>query len=71
MSNCKAESKRHEYVQELEKVMAVTRVGRCNGTVSCDKDKFGKALRTDIDCMEQLVGKFIIYLFEDIEIGIF
>jgi hypothetical protein len=59
MSNCVAESLRHEYVRELRKYINITQVGPCNGHVQCEKDPKGKALRIDTDCMKRLNGKLI------------
>ncbi|KAI6190735.1 Glyco-tran-10-N domain-containing protein [Aphelenchoides bicaudatus] len=62
MSNCGAESARHEYVRKLKEFINVTRVGKCDGNVQCDKDSAGKALRVDMDCMQQLNDEHHFYL---------
>lgn len=59
MSNCGAESLRHEYVRKLRDHIEVTQVGGCDGTVQCEKDPDGKALRIDMDCMKNLNSKHI------------
>jgi Mor family transcriptional regulator len=57
MSNCGADSSRHEYVRRLREHIDVTQVGECDGTVQCQKDPDGKALRIDMECMQNLNGK--------------
>jgi hypothetical protein len=42
--------------------MNVTQVGPCDGTVQCDKDPDGKALRVDMDCMQKLNNEHHFYL---------
>ncbi|KAI6234861.1 Alpha-(1,3)-fucosyltransferase C [Aphelenchoides fujianensis] len=62
MSNCKSESKRHVYVDALAANIEVTRVGRCNGTIQCSKDSFGKVHRVDLACMKELIDGHYFYL---------
>ncbi|KAI6224481.1 Alpha-(1,3)-fucosyltransferase C [Aphelenchoides fujianensis] len=62
MSNCGSESKRHAYVDELAAHLEVTRVGRCNGTIQCDKDAGTKMHRVDLDCMKRLIDSHHFYL---------
>jgi hypothetical protein len=58
MSNCKAESKRLDYVHALEKYIKVTKIGKCEGKIKCGKDDGKKVQRADIECMQKRIGKF-------------
>ncbi|KAI6234862.1 Alpha-(1,3)-fucosyltransferase C [Aphelenchoides fujianensis] len=62
MSNCDAQSKRHEYVSALAAHIEVTRVGRCNGTFECPKNRDLKGRLKKTNCMKELIDSHFFYL---------
>lgn len=62
VSNCKTESKREEYVKELEKFMNISIFGKCRNQKcdkACEKDHIGK----DNLFMAQELGCLLTFSF--------
>ncbi|KAI6175168.1 Glycosyl transferase domain containing protein [Aphelenchoides fujianensis] len=61
-SNCRTESKREAFVDELERSLPLTRVGKCGGTVACEKQLELRGRCVDGECMRELVDSHFFYL---------